>query len=98
MSERTHNLGNIDIDDLPTIRRVAALAMELGHWRRLLAIYADHLPLCAVRQNLDAPPPCSCGFAAIWRQPPATGSGSTQGDERSSGQPWEDDGDSWRAR
>lgn len=55
---RTHNDANIDIADLAAVRASVEQANAVGHWRRVLAIYGDHLPTCAARDG-DA---CNCGW------------------------------------
>jgi hypothetical protein len=60
VTERTHNLAGVDIADLPAIRATVEQAKEIGHWRRIFAVYADHLPACPAR-NYGAS--CECGFA-----------------------------------
>lgn len=56
---RTHNLGDIDVNDLAATREAVARASEVGHWRGMLAIFGDHLAACRVRAGVAG---CDCGF------------------------------------
>lgn len=57
-TERTHNLANIDVNNLAAIREAVEVASSIGHWRRILAIYGDHLPACAKRRGGE----CDCAW------------------------------------
>lgn len=62
---RTHNLSGVDLGDLVQVREAVRLARTVGHWRRILAIYGDHLPACKVRVNEGF---CDCGWVAAFEQ------------------------------
>lgn len=66
-TERTHNLANLNIDDLAAVRRSTESASAVGHWRRILATYGDHLPACAIRNEGEGNSgDCGCGFATAF--------------------------------
>lgn len=57
---RLVNESGLDLDNLKAIREAVADAKDVGHWRRLLAIFGDHLPACAARNKGDNS--CDCGW------------------------------------
>lgn len=67
-SWRTHTLSGLDITDLAAVRRALANAQAVGHWRRILAIYGDHLPACALRGDHaeGTPVGCDCGWSTAF--------------------------------
>jgi hypothetical protein len=67
----THNLAEIDRDDLAAVREAVDGAQEIGHWRRIFAIYADHLSACAEVVTIGGKD-CDCGFSSVL-QPPKDG-------------------------
>lgn len=63
---RFTNLARLDLSDLASVRAALGSAQDAGHWRRILAIYGDHLPACAVRVGDGRL--CDCGWELIWGQ------------------------------
>jgi hypothetical protein len=62
---RARALANLDVGDPGAVRPAVERARQVGHWRRLLAIYGDHLPWCASLRSVDTPDgtlACDCGF------------------------------------
>lgn len=76
---RTDHISGLDLDDLATVRVATKFALDIGHHRRLLAIYGDHLNACAVRNGGE----CDCGFLSCFVIEPRTGTGEVHaGDPR----------------
>lgn len=48
----------IDLSDMAAVREAANQARAVGHWRRILAIYGDHLGYCQSRGGGV----CDCGW------------------------------------
>lgn len=61
---RTHNMAKIDITDLAAVRKAVEDASAIGHWRRIMAIYGDHLPTCAVRG--ESAGECDCAWSVAF--------------------------------
>lgn len=61
---RITNYAGIDLSEPGQVYRAAREANSVGHWRRLLAIYGDHVPSCAVRHGLGEL--CDCGWDEQW--------------------------------
>lgn len=57
----------LDRADLATVRKAIAEARAIGHWRRILAIYGDHLDECATRRLFAGTPSCDCGWAEAFQ-------------------------------
>lgn len=63
---RTHNLAEIDVNDLSATREAVEQANRIGHWRRMLALFGDHLAKCQVRSGVRG---CDCGFRDSFANP-----------------------------
>lgn len=59
---RITNLAEVDLSNLEVVRNEMTDAQAVGHWRRIAAIYGDHLQGCAVRVDGAAPQSCDCGW------------------------------------
>ena len=60
---RIENQSGVDLSDLPAVRQARQDASDIGHWRRIVALYGDHLEACAIRRPDEQAGGCDCGFA-----------------------------------
>ena len=74
---RIENDPGLDLNDLEAVREAVRFADSIGHETRILAVYGDHLPACAVRRGADE---CDCGWtiAARWKSPNAGSAGEAK--------------------